>query len=79
LKNTIVENCRKNSYQSFGEYKIQSIEDMDGWKYNITDDSWVMIRPSGTEPVLRIYVESPSEKESVAIIEATKKTILNSN
>jgi len=29
----------------------------DGTKYILADDSWLLIRPSGTEPVLRIYAE----------------------
>ena len=30
---------------------------MDGVKYIMADDSWLLIRPSGTEPVLRVYAE----------------------
>ena len=29
----------------------------DGVKYLLADDSWLLIRPSGTEPVLRVYAE----------------------
>jgi len=76
LKLQIVENCRNNFYKSFGDYSIESIEDMDGWKYNLSADSWVMIRPSGTEPVLRIYAEGPTKKDTASIIKATKETIL---
>ena len=31
----------------------------DGVKYVLADDGWLLIRPSGTEPVLRVYAESP--------------------
>jgi alpha-D-glucose phosphate-specific phosphoglucomutase len=31
----------------------------DGVKYLLADDGWLLIRPSGTEPVLRVYAESP--------------------
>jgi phosphomannomutase/phosphoglucomutase len=37
---------------------VQKIENMDGVKIWFDDDSWVMFRPSGTEPLLRIYAES---------------------
>jgi len=30
---------------------------VDGVKYIMSDDSWLLIRPSGTEPVLRVYAE----------------------
>jgi phosphomannomutase / phosphoglucomutase len=37
---------------------IQKIENMDGIKIWFDDESWIMFRPSGTEPLLRIYAES---------------------
>jgi phosphomannomutase len=35
-----------------------------------------MIRPSGTEPVLRIYSESENYEKVIAILDATKSTVL---
>jgi phosphomannomutase len=32
-------------------------------KYLMDDDSWLLIRPSGTEPVLRIYAETRNRQE----------------
>ena len=43
-----------------GESVIK-VDDYDGVKYHLADDSWLLIRPSGTEPVLRIYAEAGSE------------------
>jgi len=43
---------------------VNNINTMDGIKYLLEDDSWLLIRPSGTEPVLRIYAEA-SEPERV--------------
>lgn len=48
----------------------------DGTKYMLDDDSWVLMRASGTEPVVRVYVESSSEEKIKALIEAGKKFIL---
>ncbi len=31
---------------------------LDGVQYLLADDSWLLIRPSGTEPVLRVYAEA---------------------
>ena len=36
---------------------VQEIATTDGVKYIMTDGSWLLIRPSGTEPVLRVYAE----------------------
>ncbi|MEM6599743.1 MAG: phosphoglucomutase/phosphomannomutase family protein, partial [Cyanobacteria bacterium P01_C01_bin.69] len=33
---------------------------VDGYKLNLEDDSWLLIRFSGTEPVLRLYSEASS-------------------
>lgn len=43
-----------------GGEKIVEISNRDGFKYILSDDSWLLIRPSGTEPVLRVYAEGRS-------------------
>lgn len=48
----------------------------DGTKYMLEDDSWILMRMSGTEPVVRIYVESGSEEKVRSLIEAGRKFIL---
>lgn len=47
----------KNFKQICGE-KVVKIEDYDGKKFNLEDDSWLLIRASGTEPIVRIYAEA---------------------
>jgi alpha-D-glucose phosphate-specific phosphoglucomutase len=37
---------------------VGKVDTMDGVKYYLADHSWLLIRPSGTEPVLRIYAEA---------------------
>ena len=39
------------------------VDKTDGIKFFLTNDEWVLIRESGTEPLLRIYIESNSEKQ----------------
>jgi phosphomannomutase len=39
--------------------KVTDLRTLDGVKYLLADDSWLLIRPSGTEPVLRVYAEGP--------------------
>ena len=76
VKNRIVENCKKNVYTSFGDYKIQRTETIDGYKYFFNDDDWFMIRASGTEPVLRNYAQSSSQQNAFSILKAAEKTLL---
>ena len=40
--------------------QVVEVKALDGVKYLLSDDSWLLIRPSGTEPVLRVYAESPN-------------------
>lgn len=76
LKLKIVENCKNGNFKSFGKYNVVSIEDTDGFKFRLDTGDWVMIRPSGTEPVLRVYSEASSSQKSFEILDATKATIL---
>lgn len=80
LKNRIVEKCNKNGYASFGKYSIKRMEDMDGYKYffDNEDREWLLIRASGTEPVLRTYAESSSKAEAVAILKTVEESLLRS-
>ena len=42
--------------------RVVQVESLDGVKYVMDDDSWLLIRPSGTEPVLRVYAEGREQK-----------------
>jgi phosphomannomutase len=42
---------------------VRHVEALDGIKLTRGDHSWIMLRASGTEPLLRIYAEAPSESE----------------
>ena len=44
--------------QTFGE-DFTTREEKDGVKMNFADGSWILFRKSGTEPIMRIYCESP--------------------
>ena len=47
-----------NVPQSLGGEDVTDVVTLDGVKYLLSDDSWLLIRPSGTEPVLRVYAEA---------------------
>jgi alpha-D-glucose phosphate-specific phosphoglucomutase len=52
---------------------VRQVDTRDGVKYRLADDSWLLIRPSGTEPVLRVYVEAPDQKGVDALIQAGRE------
>lgn len=75
-KLAVIEKCKNDHYQSFGDYKVQSIETIDGFKFFLSDNEWAMIRPSGTEPVLRVYAQAPTAENVRSILDAIQATIL---
>jgi phosphomannomutase len=50
--------------------EVVSVETLDGAKLIFSDDSWLLFRQSGTEPVLRIYSEATSVEKMNALLEA---------
>lgn len=75
LKLKIIANCKAGNYKSFGEYNVRDLQTIDGFKYFFDDDRWMMIRPSGTEPVLRTYAEAPTLEEVRKILKITEESI----
>ncbi|MCC7332951.1 MAG: phosphoglucomutase/phosphomannomutase family protein [Flavobacteriales bacterium] len=70
-KQRIMKKCASNSYKKFMDLEVRSVEDVDGYKYFFDNDEWVMIRPSGTEPVLRTYAEAANTAAAFKILEKT--------
>ncbi len=53
--------------------KVTSVKDIDGVKLTCEDESWLMFRPSGTEPLVRIYSEAKSLKKAKDLIAFGRK------
>jgi phosphomannomutase len=75
LKQQVISNCKSGKYNSLGNYKVVRVEDIDGWKYFFENGDWLMIRASGTEPVLRSYAESSTKERALAILKAFENTL----
>jgi len=54
----------------------ESINRMDGLKFIFNDDSWLLVRPSGTEPVMRIYAETESATDLEVLLEQGREYLL---
>ena len=77
LKRNIISNCEAGKYEEFGKYKVKNIATVDGFKFFFDENRWLMIRPSGTEPVLRTYAEAPTIDEVRKILSICEETICN--
>ncbi|OSZ79607.1 phosphoglucosamine mutase [Chitinophagaceae bacterium IBVUCB1] len=75
-KEAIIKKAAENGYTQFGKYSFNRIETIDGIKYHLENGGWIMLRASGTEPLLRVYAEGNSKEETLDILEDVKKTIL---
>ena len=67
-KATMTQHLLENTPASIGGETVVDILTIDGVKYLLADDSWLLIRPSGTEPVLRVYAEGRSPQMVSALI-----------
>lgn len=52
---------------------VVEVKTVDGHKFICADKSWLMLRLSGTEPILRVYAEASSEKKALEILDFGKK------
>ena len=77
IKQRVLQNCKAGNYTSFGKFKVTRTEDLDGFKYFFENGDWLMIRASGTEPVLRTYAESASKDAAFEILNTAKEVLLN--
>ncbi len=75
LKNKVIEHCKNETITSFGNESVLRLETLDGFKYFLNEDEWIMIRPSGTEPVLRTYAEGKTKERAEALIEVLSQFV----
>ena len=59
-----------------GGRRIEKINRIDGVKFLFAGNSWMLMRPSGTEPLVRIYAESESRQDLEELLEAGRKYLL---
>lgn len=51
---------------------VRGVEELDGVKFQLEGGAWLLVRPSGTEPVLRLYAEAGSEDTVTALLQAAE-------
>jgi phosphomannomutase len=75
-KEYVLNKCHGDKFTAFGPYNITRTEKLDGFKYYLANNTWIMIRPSGTEPVLRVYCEAPDKGIARTTLDEVKKELL---
>lgn len=60
--------CKNNPPTKLLQSPLAEVKSYDGVKFIAQDGSWLMLRGSGTEPILRIYAEAKSEAAAAALL-----------
>ena len=61
LKPKLFDRLKKDPPRAYDGHRVKEIKTEDGVKVVLEDDSWLLFRLSGTEPILRIYSEATSQ------------------
>jgi phosphomannomutase len=59
--------------QEIAGERVADVQTIDGYKYFLADGSWLLVRSSGTEPLIRLYTEATSPEMAQRILEAGKE------
>ncbi|MCL5951642.1 MAG: phosphoglucomutase/phosphomannomutase family protein [Chloroflexi bacterium] len=69
-RQAIQERLEKAHPKEVAGFGVTGINTMDGFKYLLSDGGWLIIRFSGTEPIMRFYVETTQEDKRREILDA---------
>ncbi len=72
-RETVVQRLSQLKPDKIENIEVASTDTVDGWRFRLSDGSWLLIRLSGTEPVLRIYAEASSMEEVDKLLKAGKE------
>ena len=70
LAHRVVKQVGEGKLKALGGSEILSLSDLDGVKMILGDSTWVLVRASGTENLLRLYAEAPSRVQVNTLLDA---------
>ena len=73
LKPKLFQTLSQNPLKKLEGQTIKEVKSRDGIKFILEDDSWLLFRLSGTEPILRIYSEATSLALAQALVKGGKE------
>ena len=66
----------RSDFKEFAGRRVARTDRTDGLKLTLDDGAWILMRPSGTEPVVRIYTEATTQVESTKLAEDARAWIV---
>ena len=71
----IIDKVRNYSPKTLADINVASKDAMDGFRFTLSDSSWLLIRFSSTEPLLRLYAESGSRERVEKLLETARDLV----
>jgi phosphomannomutase len=71
-RESIINRVKENSPETIDNVAVDRLDTTDGFRYILKDNTWLLIRFSGTEPLLRIYAETDSLERAARLLEIGK-------
>lgn len=68
----VLKRLRENPLRKIAGEKVMQVVNTDGFKFYLADESWILVRPSGTEPLIRVYSEATSQNKIKKLEEEIK-------
>ena len=68
VRDALLKSLRNSPIETVANQKVLSTQTDDGYKFRLENGSWLLVRFSGTEPVLRLYCEGPTIDQVHAIL-----------
>ena len=72
-KDALMGKMQTNAPKQVGGSKVTQVVTLDGVKLKLADDSWLLMRPSGTEPLVRVYMEARTKKRLAELQKAAQE------
>jgi len=72
-----LETLKNNPPKEFAGKKVLKIETLDGFKLTFEDESWILLRASGTEPLVRTYAEAKNVTEITKMLDFAQKVAIS--
>src|SRR5262249_9278946 len=71
----VIETLAANAPRVIAGVPVERVRDDDGYKFFLRDGSWVLLRTSGTEPLIRVYSEAGSDEEVQARLATLEEVV----
>lgn len=68
--------CKDRWPESLAGLRVTGLDTLDGYRFTLEDGGWLLIRLSGTEPIVRIYTETMHQDKVAPLLEAGAELVL---